>query len=86
MAVKTSFAYVPRSSPTALSQDYMRCLQAPLCAETRMLPDLDSLRDRMSLLAYDSGLMSGADSKVALLGAQALDVSLCTSCQLVLGI
>ena len=40
-----------------------------------MLPDLESLRDRMSLLAYDSGLIGGADSKVALLGLQAIEVS-----------
>jgi transcriptional coactivator HFI1/ADA1 len=62
------------SSP-ALAQDYMRCLQTPLCCESKMLPDLETLQDRMSLLAYDSGLNGGADGRVAALGVQAVEVS-----------
>ena len=53
----------------------MRCLQAPLCCESRSLPDVDTLQDRMSLLAYESGIAEGADSTVALLGVQAVEVS-----------
>ena len=52
-------------------QDYMRCLHTPLCCESKELPDVDTLKDRMSLLAYDSGLGGGADVKVAVLGVQA---------------
>ncbi|KAK4701359.1 transcriptional coactivator HFI1/ADA1, partial [Phenoliferia sp. Uapishka_3] len=61
-------------SPSAtLQQDYMRCLQTPLCCESKMLPDLETLRDRMSLLAYENGLGGGADAKVAALGVQAIE-------------
>lgn len=63
---------------TALPQDYMRCLQAPHCCETRMLPDVDSLKDRMSLIAYDSGLAGGADDIAAVLGVQAIEVCCAT--------
>lgn len=52
----------------------MRCLQTPLCCESKMLPDLETLQDRMSLLAYDSGLNGGADGRVAALGVQAVEV------------
>ena len=55
-------------------QDYMRCLHTPLCCESKELPDVDTLKDRMSLLAYDSGLGGGADVKVAVLGVQAIEV------------
>lgn len=39
-----------------------------------MLPDVDSLKHRMSLIAYDSGLANGADTKAAALGVQAIEV------------
>lgn len=60
---------------TALQQEYLRCLQVPLCCESKQLPDVETLKDRMSLVAYDSGLGGGADSKVAALGVLALEVS-----------
>lgn len=44
-----------------------------------MLPDVDNLKDRMSLISYDLGLSEGADSKVAALGLLAIDVSICLS-------
>lgn len=39
-----------------------------------MLPDIDTLKDRMSLTCYDSGLGEGVDSKVAALALLAIDV------------
>lgn len=44
-----------------------------------MLPDIDTLKDRMSLTCYDSGLVEGVDSKVAALALLAIDVRLRTS-------
>ena len=64
------------SRPKALQQDYMRCLQTPMCCESKLLPDLETLKDRMSLLAYENGLGGGADTKVAALGVQAVEVRL----------
>ncbi|KAL8284275.1 hypothetical protein RQP46_005024 [Phenoliferia psychrophenolica] len=64
-------------SPSAtLQQDYMRCLQTPMCCESKLLPDLETLKDRMSLLAYENGLGGGADAKVAALGVQAIETHL----------
>ncbi|GAA97988.1 uncharacterized protein L969DRAFT_84527 [Mixia osmundae IAM 14324] len=43
------------------TQDYNRWQQAPLCLESKRLPDHESLTDRMSLIACDSGLSAGVD-------------------------
>ncbi|KAM0755939.1 hypothetical protein T439DRAFT_320637 [Meredithblackwellia eburnea MCA 4105] len=64
------------SAQPSLQQDYLRCMKAPLCCESRMLPDSETLKDRMSLLAFDSGLGGGADSKAAALGVQAVEMHL----------
>lgn len=62
----------------ALYQDYMRCQQAPICSESKQLPDFDTLKDRMSLIAYDSGLMNGVDKAASSLALIALEVHLKT--------
>ncbi|KAK4052345.1 hypothetical protein OIV83_002147 [Microbotryomycetes sp. JL201] len=63
-----------KQPPATLSQDYMRALQTPNCYDSQTLPDLDGLRDRMSLIAYDSGLPNGVDHRAASLGLQAIEV------------
>lgn len=56
----------------------MRCQQAPLCSESKQLPDSDTLKDRMSLIAYDFGLVNGVENSAASLAVIALEVHLKT--------
>lgn len=35
-----------------------------MCCESKLLPDTETLKDRMSLLAYENGLGGGADVKI----------------------
>ncbi|GAA5912735.1 Hfi1p [Sporobolomyces salmoneus] len=56
------------------TQDYNRLIQAPLCCESRSLPDADTLRDRMLLIAYEEGMVDGIDGPgVANLLSNAVD-------------
>ncbi|EGG09929.1 uncharacterized protein MELLADRAFT_95260 [Melampsora larici-populina 98AG31] len=74
----TLLASKMKISSSTLYQDYMRCQQAPLCSESKQLPDSDTLKDRMSLIAYDSGLVNGVDQSAASLALIALEVHLKT--------
>ncbi|KAH9813885.1 transcriptional regulator of RNA polII, SAGA, subunit-domain-containing protein [Melampsora americana] len=74
----TLLASKMKISSSTLYQDYMRCQQAPLCSESKQLPDSDTLKDRMSLIAYDSGLVNGVDNSAASLALIALEVHLKT--------
>lgn len=69
LSISPSFVFA------ALEQEYMRCLQAPLSYESKLLPDHDTLKDRMSVIAYEAGLNKGADASAAALGVQAIEVS-----------
>lgn len=60
-----TFCQLTDYDSAALAQDYLRGSQTPLCQESKQLPEVDSLRDRMSLLAYDYGLGGGADPAAA---------------------
>ncbi|GAA5944589.1 TADA1 family protein [Sporobolomyces koalae] len=63
------------SLPTNFTQEYNRLVQTPLCCESRSLPDSESLRDRMLLIAYEEGMTNGVDqSGVSVLLADALDL------------
>ncbi|KAI9603996.1 hypothetical protein H4Q26_003606 [Puccinia striiformis f. sp. tritici PST-130] len=57
----TPLASKMKISSSTLYQDYMRCQQAPICSESKQLPNFETLKDRMSLIAYDSGLANGVD-------------------------
>ncbi|GAA5992483.1 hypothetical protein JCM5350_003491 [Sporobolomyces pararoseus] len=60
--------------PTNFTQEYNRLVQAPLCCESRSLPDAETLRDRMMLIAYEEGMIDGVDgSGVANLLSNAMD-------------
>lgn len=76
--MNTSLASKMKISSSTLYQDYMRCQQAPLCSESKQLPDVDGLKDRMSLIAYDSGLINGVDKSASSLALIALEVHLKT--------
>ena len=60
---------------SVFQQNYVRAQQTPFCAESKLLPDVDTMRDRINLIAYDSGLSGGADEGVAGLCNVALEVS-----------
>ncbi|OAV96244.1 hypothetical protein PTTG_03453 [Puccinia triticina 1-1 BBBD Race 1] len=76
--MSTPLASKMKISSSTLYQDYMRCQQAPVCSESKQLPDFDTLKDRMSLIAYDSGLMNGVDKAASSLALIALEVHLKT--------
>ncbi|KAI8460913.1 transcriptional regulator of RNA polII, SAGA, subunit-domain-containing protein [Phakopsora pachyrhizi] len=76
--MSTPLASKMKISSSTLYQDYMRCQQTPLCAEDKQLPDYDALKDRMSLIAYDCGLINGTESSAASLALIALEVHLKT--------
>lgn len=50
----------------------MRAMQAPLCVESKHLPDLDGLKDRMTLLAVENGLPGGVQPQAAAMVLSAL--------------
>ncbi|GAA6007255.1 Hfi1p [Rhodotorula paludigena] len=54
-----------KALPPSLPHDYTRLVQAPLCCESRLLPDADTLRDRMLALAYEEGMVEGVEGRVA---------------------
>lgn len=60
----------------ALASDYNRLLQAPLCCESRYLPDGDTLHDRMLAIGFQEGMASGIDGRAAGLLNGAMEVSL----------
>ena len=62
------------ASTVGSQQDFTRCQQIALCAESKLLPDIDTLKDRMSAVAYNIGLSDGAESTAAALGVVALEV------------
>ncbi|KNZ53494.1 hypothetical protein VP01_3225g3 [Puccinia sorghi] len=76
--MNTPLASKMKISSSTLYQDYMRCQQAPICSESKQLPDLDTLKDRMSLIAFDSGLVNGVDKTASSLALIALEVHLKT--------
>jgi len=60
--------------PTALAQDYGRFVQLPLCCESRMLPDAETMRERMLALAYEEGMPDGVEARSAALVQGAIEV------------
>ncbi|KNE91681.1 hypothetical protein PSTG_14901 [Puccinia striiformis f. sp. tritici PST-78] len=74
----TPLASKMKISSSTLYQDYMRCQQAPICSESKQLPNFETLKDRMSLIAYDSGLANGVDKTASSIALIALEVHLKT--------
>lgn len=64
--------------PIATQQEVVRAQAAPLCVECKQLPDLETMRDIMTLHAVESGLLKGAQPQAAALLLAALQV--CTLC------
>ncbi|GAA5837459.1 hypothetical protein JCM11251_002112 [Rhodosporidiobolus azoricus] len=59
--------------PATFPQDFRRLAQTPLCCETRMLPDQETTRDRMLMVAYEDGLVEGVESRAATLLQSAIE-------------
>ncbi|BGO93752.1 hypothetical protein NBRC10512_006563 [Rhodotorula toruloides] len=59
--------------PPTLSQDYLRLVQTPLCCESRVLPDSETLRDRMTATAYEEGLAEGVEGRASTLVQGAME-------------
>lgn len=50
----------------------MRAIQTPLCIESKHLPDLDAIQDRMALLAVENGMGGGVQPQAAAMLLSAL--------------
>ncbi|GAA5856803.1 hypothetical protein JCM9279_002021 [Rhodotorula babjevae] len=59
--------------PATLAQDYGRYVQLPLCCESRMLPDAETMRERMLALAYEEGMPDGVEARSAALVQGAIE-------------
>lgn len=59
----------------ATQQAVSRGLVAPLCSESKELPDLEGLRDRMTVQAANAGLSGGVNPQAAAMLLSALQVS-----------
>ncbi len=57
---------------TAAQQAVARALQAPLCVESKHLPDFDGIKDRMTLLAVENGMPGGIQPQAAAMVLSAL--------------
>ncbi|KAN0061203.1 hypothetical protein ACQY0O_006938 [Thecaphora frezii] len=53
-------------------QAVARAMLAPLCVESKQLPDLDGIRDRMTLLAVEAGIPGGVHPQAAAVVLSAL--------------
>ncbi|SCV71357.1 BQ2448_2945 [Microbotryum intermedium] len=70
-------------SDPAIIQEYQRIIASSsskdslLCSTSKVLPDVDGLRDRMTLVAFESGLVGAGivDERVGLLAVQAVEAS-----------
>ncbi|KAG0663719.1 hypothetical protein C6P46_002288 [Rhodotorula mucilaginosa] len=58
---------------SAIATEFHRIQQAPLCCEARLLPDGDTLHDRMLAVAYEEGLASGVEGRAAVLLSDAME-------------
>ncbi|GAA6057885.1 hypothetical protein JCM3770_001816 [Rhodotorula araucariae] len=51
--------------PPTLPREYGRLVQLPLCCESRLLPDAETLRERMLAVAYEEGMVEGVEARTA---------------------
>ncbi|KAJ1971285.1 hypothetical protein H4R35_005356, partial [Dimargaris xerosporica] len=59
--------------PPAAVADYARGVQAPLCSDTKSIPDIESLRDRLLAITLEHGLLDGVSSECIEIMLYALD-------------
>ncbi|GAA5993106.1 hypothetical protein JCM10908_003108 [Rhodotorula pacifica] len=58
---------------SAIAVEFNRIQQAPLCCESRILPDGDTLHDRMLAVAYEEGLAGGVEGRATGLLSSAIE-------------
>ncbi|BGP42138.1 hypothetical protein JCM10449v2_006141 [Rhodotorula kratochvilovae] len=51
--------------PPTLPHEYGRLVQLPLCCESRLLPDAETLQERMLAVAYEEGMVEGVEARTA---------------------
>jgi transcriptional coactivator HFI1/ADA1 len=66
---------------SAIQQEIARAQAAPLCVESKQLPDLESMRDVMTLHAVEAGLPRGAQLQAAALLLAAVQVCFRSRCE-----
>lgn len=67
----------PLAPPIAqqpLQAEYNRGAHVPLCFDSKELPDFESMRDRMTAVAMENGLMAGVQDTAVELMLHALEV------------
>jgi len=67
----------PLAPPIAqqnLQVEYNRGANAPLCFDSKELPDFESMRDRMTAVAMENGLVAGVQDDAVELMLHALEV------------
>ncbi|GAA5867127.1 hypothetical protein JCM3774_004403 [Rhodotorula dairenensis] len=58
---------------SGIAVEFQRLQQAPLCCEARVLPDGDTLHDRMLEVAYEEGLAGGVEGRAMGLLSSAME-------------
>jgi len=64
----------PPLLPQPLLAEYNRGAHAPLCYDSKELPDFDSMRERMTAVALENGLTGGVQEDSVELMLHALEV------------
>ncbi|KAF9200619.1 hypothetical protein BGZ49_009138 [Haplosporangium sp. Z 27] len=70
---RVSRPMAPAISQPAQIMEYNRGAHAPLCFESKELPDFESMRDRMTAVAMENGLMGGVQEGAVELMLHALE-------------
>ncbi|KAF9352856.1 hypothetical protein BGX26_009354 [Mortierella sp. AD094] len=70
---RVSKPMAPAISQQAQITEYNRGAHAPLCFESKELPDFESMRDRMTAVAMENGLMGGVQEGAVELMLHALE-------------
>lgn len=60
--------------PQPLLAEYNRGAHTPLCFDSKELPDFESMRDRMTAIAIENGLLGGVQEDSVELMLHALEV------------
>lgn len=71
---RVSKPLAPPIAQQPLQAEYNRGAHAPLCFDSKELPDFESMRDRMTAVAMENGLMGGVQDTAVELMLHALEV------------
>lgn len=68
----------PAVSQPAQIAEYNRGAHVPLCFDSKELPDFESMKDRMTTVAMENGLMGGVQEGAVELMLHSLEVIILT--------